>query len=457
MIYFELIINLFLIFMISIIRPRVGFIILIIIISYYSVIGYLFWSVADAEQMEIKIFKLLKDIILYGIFIGSLAKLYVKGAFKSLQRPFFGISVIFILIVVLYTLAGTENYYRGGFSGSSPDKYTALRFYLMPLLVVLFAFVFGNDLQFFNRVCTLLMFFGIFAGVLSILEIFIFSPDILVMNNFISYCQQFNNLLDSQIGEYGLPFTYTAFNGIRRASAFFNSGPLELSTAMLSIIPISLGSLLFRTSSKFLAMTSLIFASAALFLTISRVAIILIFIQFFLAIYFNRKKSSKHYTLIILCFFICSLIILLSNEVTKKYIVDTITFQESSSAGHLLSVVFILQEIINHPLGIGTGNSISESFYLNIALELGLIGVVVVLTMIVMVLKNAISLINSSANAYIKRLSFITFVSWLTISIEISKSVVGWSYTLGIYMMFFYAGTMLSHYYSLRGNVKKIV
>ena len=108
-----------------------------------------------------------------------------------------------------------------------------------------------------------------------------------------------------------------------------------------------------------------------------------------------------------------------SSEETKYFILDTITFQNSSSLGHLVKWIQGILSINDNPLGSGlgtSGNSLSvddqisvggENQFIIIGVQMGIIGLINYIGLIYYSIRNSYKLFNLEKDLKLKYLPFV--------------------------------------------------
>jgi O-antigen ligase len=131
------------------------------------------------------------------------------------------------------------------------------------------------------------------------------------------------------------------------------------------------------------------------------------------------KKYRLLLSLISVSLFIALGTYYFSSEETKYFILDTITFQNSSSLGHLVKWIQGVLSIIDNPLGSGlgtSGNSLSvddqisvggENQFIIIGVQMGLLGLINYVGLIYYSIRNSYKLYNLEEDFQLKYLPFI--------------------------------------------------
>ena len=155
-----------------------------------------------------------------------------------------------------------------------------------------------------------------------------------------------------------------------------------------------------------------------IYLSYSRSVIISVFLMFFISLILI-KKYRLLLSLISLTLFVGLGTYYFSSEETKYFILDTITFQNSSSLGHLVKWIQGILSINDNPLGSGlgtSGNSLSvddqisvggENQFIIIGVQMGLVGLINYVGLIYYSIRNSYKLFNLEKDFKLKYLPFV--------------------------------------------------
>ena len=198
------------------------------------------------------------------------------------------------------------------------------------------------------------------AVFVQFVEIF-FYKHLQTITGFAYYNQKVNLLYPS--GSYGLTWTFENDIGAKRFASFFND-PLDFAISLLMALCLILSWVSFDSSStihpKWKWLLLAIF-SYALFRTFSRSSIVgFAMVLYAYSIFTNRKLLLKtfYFSLIIFIFYLT----FFTKNVFRNYLIDSISFTESSSLGHLVMWISGIDVMIEHPFGLGLGSSGVYSF-----------------------------------------------------------------------------------------------
>lgn len=205
-------------------------------------------------------------------------------------------------------------------------------------------------------------------------------------------------------GNFGLTWTYETGTGIRRFGAFF-ANPLELASSILMMFVAAIVLLIYKRESN-RPLNGLYVASAILIFigllnTVSRTSILAFWIQMlFLSIIMRSWRTFYAIFSFAICMFL--VLILTGKESLLEFLSNTFLFTNSSSIGHLISWLDGIDALIANPLGYGLGSSGKavlktggemiggENQYIIYAVQLGVVGLVLYLAILIMSIKNSI-------------------------------------------------------------------
>ena len=240
------------------------------------------------------------------------------------------------------------------------------------------------------------------------------------LHSIINYSSFYLDLYDiNPTGNYGLSWTFERPGPIKRFGSFF-ADPLEFSSFLL----IGLSIVFFKINSSKTSINRIyyfilfLFIITGIYISFSRSIIISVFLMFFINLILIKK-----YRLLLSLFSIGLLISVgtyyYSSEETKYFILDTITFQNSSSLGHLVKWIQGILSITENPLGSGlgtSGNSLSvddqisiggENQFIIIGVQMGLLGLINYIGLIYYSIRNSYKLFNLEKDFQLKYLPFI--------------------------------------------------
>ena len=159
-------------------------------------------------------------------------------------------------------------------------------------------------------------------------------------------------------GNYGLIWTFETETGLKRFGSIFSS-PLELSTATIVALSILLPlATTNRHNIRFTTFNIISFLAtlACIIFAVSRASFAGYFIVIYVFAWITHNKiliKIFHYSFLAVIFYI---FFLLKGDLFD-FIVDTLSFKNASSIGHVLEWLNGITAIAQHPLGLGLGTS----------------------------------------------------------------------------------------------------
>jgi hypothetical protein len=255
------------------------------------------------------------------------------------------------------------------------------------------------------------IFIGFFVNILEV----IFDTHLQSVTGYADYNQVFNDVDPS--GNFGLSWTFET-QAVSKRFASIYSDPLELSSSVL--MGFAAGLIFYLTTKRkdsLIYIFIMIFSISSLVLASSRASFASLFIMlFFIALAFRL------YTLILigLTMFISFVIFVLffASEDFYFFVIDTLTFQNLSSVGHLIEWLAALEGMIANPLGVGlamSGNSRSvtdilriggENQFLIYGVQLGWIGMIIYILLLISSIVYSIKVFKKSKNLMTSRIAF---------------------------------------------------
>lgn len=294
-----------------------------------------------------------------------------------------------------------------------------------------------------NRVFMILFAVAMGAFLVNLIENFVLNAHLQQFTGYSLYNREINDLETS--GNFGLTWTFETQSVTKRLASFF-ADPLELASSIL--MGFAAGLIWFLTSKKeFNWFYLLIMACSAgsLIFSASRAAFVSFFVMiFFVSLVFRLYKLIAGGFLVVLLF--AGYVLFLASDDFYFLVLDTITFQNSSSLGHVLEWALALDSMISNPFGIGlamSGNFGSvtdelrvggENQFLIYGVQLGWIGMILYIFLLAYSIRYCLFVFYNSPHKSIARLAFVggvvkfglllplftanveiyTYVSWLT-------------------------------------------
>jgi hypothetical protein len=208
-------------------------------------------------------------------------------------------------------------------------------------------------------------------------------------------------------GNYGLSWTFEIENGAKRFASFF-ANPLEHSAATLLTISVLAGLCITNNNRIKIDRFGLLVLGCtafSIFFSLSRAS----FASYFLMIYLFAILTKKKYIIwfIHACFIAAVMYVLFfMDKDLQGFIISTLNFSNPSSLGHVLEWLDGIQALGRSPLGIGLGESGKvalalgqnvggENQFIIIAVQAGILALLLYLTIYFLLIKNAWQKFNS--------------------------------------------------------------
>lgn len=317
--------------------------------------------------------------------------------------------IAFLLLTLLYVILPI-----GG--AAMTNKLVYFKSLLLPAIVY---FLGRNSTLDFNSVKKLLIIIltiGALAFLFNTLE-YMTNTHFQALSGYAQYNKEVNEI--EPTGNFGLTWTFQSSFAQKRFAAFF-ANPLEEAASMLLIF--ATGFILFISSphrnNRLVYFVSMLMSVGGILFTFSRSSLAGLFLLlFFVAVLF------KYYRLIIVGFIgllmLSAYLIFLAPQKTQYFVVDTLTFRNASSAGHIIEWIEGLNSITTLPLGTGLATSGSgvgveeelrvggENQFLIIGVQLGIPGLILYLLIVFSAIRFSIKAYKSSAYQELRVIPFI--------------------------------------------------
>ena len=393
-------------------KGNTSYIILYIIcfLPFYSVFQLIIFN-AFENTLLVNSIKYSKDFIFYSSFI-----LFVLGSNKSILQRTFSLStldkliLIFLMLVVVYLIIPLGE-----------ASFLSKLIYAKNIFLIGILYFFGRNSDFkienWNLVLKILIALSLLAFVVSFLESLIG----IHLHSFLGY-SEYNivmNDIDPQ-GNFGLNWSFEGQEALPRFASFF-ADPLEFSASLILFLAISIWFFLHSKlrETKFLSLFLALIIVFSFFLSFSRAsmfsAILMLVFGFYL---------SRNYTIIFssLFFVIIGFVYMyfFSSDDLRFFVQDTITFQNTSSLGHLVEWIEGLISIYENPFGVGlamSGNASGvdqsikiggENQFLIYGVQMGVISTIIYSLLLIKSIFNSAKLYLRSNDLSHKSVGFIT-------------------------------------------------
>jgi hypothetical protein len=249
----------------------------------------------------------------------------------------------------------------------------------------------------------------------NLIENFVLQSHLQQYTGYALYNQVINQI--DPTGNFGLTWTFETQAVTKRLAAFF-SDPLEMASSVL--MGFSAGLIWYLTTQRGENWNYLVVMAASLgclVFSASRAAFGAFFIMiFFVALVFRLYKLIGAGFLALLLF--GGYVIFFASEDFYFFVLDTITFENSSSVGHVVEWLLALDSMISNPLGIGlamSGNFGSvedelrvggENQFLIYGVQLGWLGMMLYILTLVTGVRDAIRVFRTTATTPVARVAF---------------------------------------------------
>jgi hypothetical protein len=393
-------------------KGNTSYIILYIIcfLPFYSVFQLMVFN-AFENTLLVNSIKYSKDFVFYSSFI-----LFVLGSNKSILLRTFSLSTLdklilfFLMLVIFYLIMPLGE-----------ASFLSKLIYAKNIFLIGILYFFGRNSDFkienWNLVLKILIGLSLLAFLISFLESLIGVH----LHSFLGY-SEYNlvmNDIDPQ-GNFGLNWSFEGQGALPRFASFF-ADPLEFSASMILFFAISIWVSIHSKlkETKLLSLFLALIIVFSFFLSFSRASMFSALLMLVFGLYLSRN-----YTIIISSLSIAVTgfiyVYFFSNEDLRFFIQDTITFQNTSSLGHLVEWIDGLISIYENPFGVGlamSGNASGvdqsikiggENQFLIYGVQMGIISLVLYLVILIKAIYNSAKLYLKSNNINYKSVGFIT-------------------------------------------------
>ena len=359
----------------------------------------------------VDLIKYSKDFVIFSsffiVFFGS-----KKGFFlKELKTTFLDKTVIlFIILSSIYAIIpiGDTSFYI---------KLLYLKnIYLIGVVYYLGRNFFINENLFFNIKKIFISILCIAFLVSSIEYFFNFH-----LHSFFNYAK-FNLLVNDILpqGNFDLSWTFERSPDQARFGSIFPN-PLEYSSNLILFLTIPLFAILVNKKNILKNLLIILIVFISFYYAYSRASILSALILIFVALLITNNYKLVSYILAIL--FISIVIFYFSaSEDSIYFVIDTFTFNESSSFSHLIEWIQAILTIIENPFGIGlamSGNATGvdqaikiggENQFLIYGVQMGVLSMILSSIMLFKAIKDSFSVFRLS-KGYVKELAFIVLLT----------------------------------------------
>ncbi len=159
-------------------------------------------------------------------------------------------------------------------------------------------------------------------------------------------------------GNYGLSWTFEIENGAKRFASFFST-PLEHAAATIVALAVIAGLYTEKSNQLFLSKfgwIGLLATVASILLSLSRAAILSYFAVILIYSFITKRREILSIFYLSIVLFVLYLFSFSSKDI-QDFVMDTITFSNQSSVGHVVEWITGIESMIAKPLGLGLGAS----------------------------------------------------------------------------------------------------
>ncbi|MDA0313857.1 MAG: O-antigen ligase family protein [Bacteroidetes bacterium] len=271
-----------------------------------------------------------------------------------------------------------------------------------------------------SRLFSMIFIVAILAFVVNLIEQFVLQAHLQQYTGYSLYNQMINDIDPS--GNFGLTWTFETQTVTKRLASFF-SDPLEMASSVL--MGFAAGLIWYLTTKKeeqWLYLVIMACSLGSLIFSASRAAFGAFFILlFFVALVFRLYKLIGLGFVLLLVF--AGYVVWFASDDFYFFVLDTLTFENSSSVGHVLEWLVALESMVANPLGIGlamSGNAGSvsdalriggENQFLIYGVQLGWIGMILYVLALGTGVVLSLRVFYTTANVYSARLAFVGSVT----------------------------------------------
>lgn len=291
------------------------------------------------------VFQLLKESLILLVFVFSIWNLKAKITLHTIDY----LVIAFFIYNLLYVIIPIGEH-------TLVNKMIAFKNTSFFAIVYFTGRLFNPRYIYINKYFHYILLLSILAGLVLLIEVAT-NQHLQLFTGFADYNVNFLNFEAS--GNEGLTFSFETENGFKRFASFF-SNPLEYAAATLLSLSV-IAALYTRDDYKFkpdlFGKVALAFTLIAIIFTISRAAFVSYFFIIYMYALLAKKKFIIHSVHAGLLGAIIVLVFVNRNADIQGFIINTLTFTDSSSVGHVLDWLQGILAIKEQPLGLGLGGS----------------------------------------------------------------------------------------------------
>ena len=373
---------------------------------YITSLSLIFLVTRSAEILSV--FQIIKEVIILLAFGGFVFFQKEMFGYPFRMRPTDWLMLGLLTLGFLYLLLPL---------GSATFVNKAL--YYKSMLMPGFVYFLGRNTR-WNEAEIKRLFLVIFvvmfaAFAVNVLESFILQAHLQQFSGYALYNQVINNI--EPTGNFGLTWTFETQAVTKRLAAFF-SDPLELASSVL--MGFAAGLIWFLTTRReenWVYLLVMMATLGSLVFSASRAAFGAFFIMiFFVALVFKLYRLIGAGFLALVLFGIY--VLFFASDDFYFFVLDTITFENSSSLGHVVEWLLALDSMISNPQGIGlamSGNFGSvedelrvggENQFLIYGVQLGWLGMLLYILTLYTGIRDSIRVFRTTSSTTLARIAF---------------------------------------------------
>jgi len=372
---------------------------------YITTLSLTYQATQSAEL--VMLFQLLKDVVVI------LAVIFFILYQRKMAQYEFKLKLVDILFLLFLTLAFLFLFLPVGES-NFVSKGIYFKNMLMPALVYFLARNTDfKDLE-VKRLFQIIFLVAILALGFNVLEGVLNTH----LQSYTGYALFNHGIYDIEpTGNFGLSWTFETQLVTKRFASFF-SDPLELASSVM--MGFSAGLIWFLTSKKevsLLYILVMLCSIGSLFYSSSRAALAAFFIMlFFLALVFRLYKLL--FVGFVAFMGLVIFAVFFATDELYYYVLDTLTFENASSVGHVVEWLIAIDSMIAKPLGIGlamSGNLGSvtdevrvggENQFLIYGVQLGVLGMLLYILLLIFAIFKSLKVFRTTNNLMTARIAF---------------------------------------------------
>jgi hypothetical protein len=401
-------------------------------------------------------------------YITSLSVIYLATGSPFLVSIFQVLKELVVLIAVLVFIFYQKNIFQYPFRLQSTDwlmlgflglaalylflplgqaSFINKALYFKNMLIPGMVYFLGRNTRFeaseIKRIFSVIFAIAIGAFLVNLVESFVFNAHLQQFTGYGLFNEDINDI--DRTGNFGLTWTFETQAVTKRLASFF-SDPLEMASSVL--MGFAAGLIWFLTSKRehhWLYILVMICSLGSMVFSASRAAFISFFLMiFFVALVFGLYKLIAAGFLALLGFGLYVLVF--ASDDFYYFVLDTLTFENTSSVGHVVEWILALDSMVGNPFGIGlamSGNAGSvtdelrvggENQFLIYGVQLGWLGMILYILMLASGVILSLRVFYQTEDLMTARLSFVaaavkvglllplftanaemyTYVSWIT-------------------------------------------